>query len=129
MGSPTGTVATPVPAGSPWFPFGTGADAPVRLLCLPHAGAGAGSYRAWSRRLPEWIAACPVQPPGRQKRRAEPPVTSASELRRRLAPEIIELVRPPYALFGHSTGALSAFEVSREIRRLGGALPVHLFVA
>jgi len=70
-----------------------------------------------------------VQPPGREKRRAEPPVTSAPEMGRQLAPEIIDLVRPPYALFGHSAGALSAFEVSREIRRLGGALPVHLFVA
>ena len=129
MGSPAGTVAPPVPAGSPWFPFGTGAGAPIRLLCLPHAGAGAGAYRAWSRRLPESVAGCPVQPPGRQHRRAEPPITSAAEMARRLAPEIIELVRPPYALFGHSTGALSAFEVSREIRRLGGALPVQLFVA
>lgn len=129
MSSPAGTLATPAPAGSPWFPFGTGADAPVRLLCLPHAGAGAGAYRAWGRSLPESVAVCPVQPPGREKRRAEPPVTSAPEMGRRLAPEIIDLVRPPYALFGHSAGALSAFEVSREIRRLGGALPVHLFVA
>lgn len=129
MDSPAGTVATPVAPGSPWFPFGTGADAPVRLLCLPHAGAGAGAYRAWSRLLPESVAACPVQPPGREKRRAEPPVTSASEMGRLLAPEIIDLVRAPYALFGHSAGALSAFELTREIRRLGGPLPVHLFVA
>jgi surfactin synthase thioesterase subunit len=39
------------------------------------------------------------------------------------------MVRPPYALFGHSAGALCAFEVSREIRRLDGPMPVHLFVA
>lgn len=118
-----------MPADRRWFPFGTGTGAPVRLLCLPHAGAGAGLYRAWSRSLPEWVAGCPVQPPGREKRRAEPPVTSAVELGRQLAAEIIDLVRPPYAVFGHSTGALAAFEVSREIRRLGGPLPVHLFVA
>jgi surfactin synthase thioesterase subunit len=57
------------------------------------------------------------------------PMTSARDLARQLAPEIIETVRPPYAIFGHSTGALCAFEVSREIRRLDGPLPVHLFVA
>jgi medium-chain acyl-[acyl-carrier-protein] hydrolase len=116
-------------ARSPWFPFGTGDGAPVRLLCLPHAGAGAGVYRAWSRGLPAWITTCPVQPPGREKRRSETPMTSAQELARQLAPVIIKTVRPPYAIFGHSTGALCAFEVSREIRRLDGPLPVHLFVA
>jgi surfactin synthase thioesterase subunit len=114
---------------SPWFPFGTGGDAPVRLLCLPHAGAGASVYRAWSRGLPAWITTCPLQPPGREKRRSEMPITSARELARQLAPEIIRTVRLPYAIFGHSTGALCAFEVSREIRRLDGPLPVHLFVA
>lgn len=57
------------------------------------------------------------------------PMTSAQEIARQLAPEIITRVRSPYAILGHSTGALCAFEVSREIRRLNGSLPVHLFVA
>ncbi|MFJ6167567.1 thioesterase II family protein [Micromonospora orduensis] len=113
---------------SPWFPFGTGDDARVRLVCLPHAGAGAGFYRGWGRGLPASTAACPVQPPGREKRRSERPMTSAGEIVRRLTPELIRTVRPPYAIFGHSTGALCAFEVIRELRRLGGPLPVHLFV-
>lgn len=56
-------------------------------------------------------------------------MTSAEEIARQLAPEIITSVRPPYAIFGHSTGALCAFETSREIRRLDGPLPVHLFVS
>jgi surfactin synthase thioesterase subunit len=46
-----------------------------------------------------------------------------------LAPEIIAGVPAPYALFGHSTGALCAFEVAREIRRLNGPAPAHFFVA
>jgi medium-chain acyl-[acyl-carrier-protein] hydrolase len=36
---------------------------------------------------------------------------------------------PPFAFFGHSLGALLAFEVGRLLRRQGRALPVHLFVA
>jgi surfactin synthase thioesterase subunit len=114
---------------NPWFPFGTGEGAPVRLLCLPHAGAGAAVYRAWGRGLPATIAVCPVQPPGRGTRRTEQPLTSATEIARQLAPEVISTVRRPYAIFGHSTGAVCAFEVVREIRRLNGPLPVHLFVA
>jgi medium-chain acyl-[acyl-carrier-protein] hydrolase len=38
-------------------------------------------------------------------------------------------VAEPYALFGHSTGALCAFEVVRQLRAVGGVLPVHLFVS
>ena len=128
MTSAAGTSAAQARPGSPWFPFGTG-DAPVRLLCLPHAGAGASVYRAWGRGLPASIAASPVQPPGREKRLSELPMTSVEEIARQLAPEIVKMVRPPYAIFGHSAGALCAFEVSREIRRLNGPLPVHLFVA
>src|SRR5579864_8405066 len=93
------TSASQPPAASPWFPFGTGDDAPVRLLCLPHAGAGASVYGAWGRGLPEAVAACAVQPPGRERRRAELPVTTVAEIARRLAPEIVAMVRPPYAIF------------------------------
>jgi surfactin synthase thioesterase subunit len=46
-----------------------------------------------------------------------------------LAPVILEEVMPPYAILGHSTGGLCSFEVIREIRRLGGPEPVHLFVS
>lgn len=127
--SATGASAGQPRPGSPWFPFGTGDDAAVRVVCLPHAGAGASAYRAWSRGWPASMTACPVQPPGREKRWSELPVTSAQKMARQLAPEIITMMRPPYAIFGHSTGALCAFEVSREIRRLNGPLPVHLFVA
>lgn len=114
---------------SPWLPFGTAPEADIRLLCLPHAGAGATVYRAWGAGFPAHIGVCPVQPPGREKRRREQPLTAATELAGLLAPEVLAGIRTPYAVFGHSTGALSAFELVRELRRLGGPPPVHLFVA
>jgi len=117
------------PASSTWLPFGAAPDAAVRLLCLPHAGAGAAAYRSWGVGALDGIAACPVQPPGREKRHREPPLTSATELARLLAPEVIAVVRPPYAIFGHSTGSLVAFELARQLRRLGGPAPAHLFVS
>lgn len=111
-----------------WFPFGTQPDAPVRLLTLPHAGAGAAVFRAWGRGMPEPVSVCPVQPPGREGRYAEPPFDRVGPLVRELAGEITASVRPPYAILGHSTGALCAFEVVRELLSTGGPLPVHLFV-
>jgi D-alanine--poly(phosphoribitol) ligase subunit 1 len=117
------------PAGSPWLPFGAAPEAGIRLLCLPHAGAGATVYRSWGAGSLDGVAVCPVQPPGREKRRREAALTSAAGLARLLAAEVVKDVRPPYALFGHSTGALVAFELSRQIRRVGGPAPVHLFVS
>ena len=117
------------PDRSLWLPFGAAPGAEIRLLCLPHAGAGAAVYRSWGAGSLDGVAVCPVQPPGRDKRRREPALTSATELARLLAVEVMANVRPPYALFGHSTGAVVAFELSRQLRRAGGAAPVHLFVS
>jgi medium-chain acyl-[acyl-carrier-protein] hydrolase len=113
---------------SPWFPFGTQPDAPVRLLTLPHAGAGASVFRTWGRGLPEPIGVIPVQPPGRERRYGDPPFTRVGPLVRELATMITDEVAPPYAILGHSTGALCAFEVTRELSRRGNPQPVHLFV-
>ncbi|KAA9373317.1 thioesterase [Microbispora cellulosiformans] len=115
-------------AKHPWFPFGTGPEAPVRLLTLPHAGAGAAVFRAWARGMPEEVAVCPVQPPGREGRSGEAPFDRVAPLVRELAEQITASVSEPYAVLGHSTGALCAYEVVRELRRTGGPLPVHLFV-
>lgn len=117
------------PVGSLWLPFGVSPEAPFRLICLPHAGADASVYRAWAASFPAGTAACPVQLPGRGRRRTEPLLRSARRVAQQLAPEIISMVRVPYAIFGHSTGALCAFELTRELRRLGGSPPSHLFVA
>jgi medium-chain acyl-[acyl-carrier-protein] hydrolase len=116
-------------ASSPWLPFGARPESSVRLICLPHAGAGASSYRAWAADLPSGLAGCPVQLPGRERRRNDPLLHSAADVVGQLAPDIISMILPPYAVFGHSTGALCAFELCREIRRLGGPAPSHLFVA
>jgi medium-chain acyl-[acyl-carrier-protein] hydrolase len=114
---------------SPWLPFGVHSDAPVRLLCLPHAGAGASAFRSWGRGLPPTIGLCPVQPPGRERRKAEMPFSQVVPLVRELASQVVSSVAIPYAIFGHSTGALASFELAREIRRLGAPGPVHLFIA
>lgn len=116
-------------ATSPWLPFGVGADARVRLVCLPHAGAGASGYRAWGRGLPADIAVCPVQLPGRESWLGQAPYETVEPLVSELAATVTESVEPPYALFGHSLGALVAFELARRIRQLGAPEPVHLFVS
>jgi medium-chain acyl-[acyl-carrier-protein] hydrolase len=43
--------------------------------------------------------------------------------------ELGRFLKPPFALFGHSMGALLAFEVARHLRRRGKSAPVCLVVS
>ena len=101
----------------------------LRLFCLPYAGGGASIYRTWPNELPAEIQVYAVQLPGRENRMAEPPYTHVTPLGRVLAEQLEPLLEMPYALFGHSMGALIAFELTRELRRRRLPLPVHLFVS
>jgi surfactin synthase thioesterase subunit len=115
--------------GTPWLPFGSGSADRVRLVCLPHAGAGASAYRRWAGGLPGWIAACLVQLPGRESRSEEPLCHSMTALIEGLADDLLPLLDGPYAVFGHSVGAVTAFELIRELRRRAAPPPAHLFLA
>ncbi|QOC95184.1 thioesterase [Micromonospora craniellae] len=81
-------------------------------------------YAPWSALLPEHVEVRPVQLPGRGDRVRDRP--------RRTLPEVLDVVldavdtREPYALFGHSLGALLAFEVADRLRERP---PVRLFVS
>jgi surfactin synthase thioesterase subunit len=117
-----------------WLPFRAMAGVePARLglYCLAHAGGGASAYRAWLGQLPG-VAVLPVQPPGREARLRESPHTRMPSLVGELADVVLADAAAhdrPYAVYGHSVGALVAFELLREIRRRGQPGPVHLFVS
>jgi medium-chain acyl-[acyl-carrier-protein] hydrolase len=99
------------------------------LFLLPFAGGGASAFRAWPAALPSDIEIYALQLPGRENRITEPPFGSLPDLVRELANDISGLTREPFAFFGHSMGALVAFELSRELRRRGQNEPVHLVVS
>ncbi|MEV6569034.1 thioesterase II family protein [Streptomyces kronopolitis] len=99
-----------------------------RLFVFPHAGAGASAYRL-AAYLPETVEVCTVQLPGRETRFAEPALTSLDEAVTALAPHLADHTDLPYAFFGHSMGALIAFESARRLRALGTRLPDHLFLS
>jgi len=103
-------------------------DAPVRLVCLPHAGGSATFYFPLSRTLAPAIDVLALQYPGRQDRRGEPCIDEMG----RLADLVTEELRPwtdrPLALFGHSMGALLGFEVARRLER-DGISPLHFFAS
>ncbi|MGC5702153.1 thioesterase [Pseudomonas sp. NFXW11] len=101
----------------------------LNLLCLPYSGASAMVYSRWRRKLPQWLHLQPVELPGRGARFAEPLHTDMRELARQLALEVRATLRTPYALFGHSLGALLACELAHALRALGCPEPVALFAS
>ena len=100
----------------------------MRLLCFAHAGGGASSFNGWRRALPDWIELVKVQLPGREDRREIAPYSQMEELIPSLFPHVQALQDLPLAFYGHSMGALVAFEVTRELRRRGYA-PLALAVS
>jgi medium-chain acyl-[acyl-carrier-protein] hydrolase len=72
---------------------------------------------------------CAVRLPGREARLAEPPFTRSADLVSELAKGLAPLLDLPYALLGHSMGAVAAFELARHLRRTRDSLPTRLFVS
>lgn len=105
------------------------AAASLRLFCLPFAGGGASAFRAWGALLAPDIEVCPVQLPGREDRYTESASTNVTALARAVARELMPFLDKPYAMFGHSMGALVAFEVTQALRHGSQREPEHLFLA
>jgi surfactin synthase thioesterase subunit len=103
-------------------------DATVRLLCIPHAGGGAAAYRLWSRELPPHIDVLIAQFPGRESRFAQPALASIDALVADVLPALLAEPGLPLAIFGHSMGALVAFELAHALQHTPTA-PLHLFVS
>jgi surfactin synthase thioesterase subunit len=124
------SAATPVKA-NPWLLcFTPRPAARLRLFCFSYAGAGGAMYRTWLDSLPPSIELCAVQLPGRENRFREPACTSMQRLIDAVVPALAPALDRPYALFGHSMGALVAYEVARALQSLPHlAQPAHLLVS
>lgn len=104
-------------------------QAALRLFCLPYAGGGALIYRDWAEHLPAKVEVCPIQLPGRGNRLRETPLTRMTPLVEAIAEAITPLLDKPFAIFGHSMGALIGFELARFLGREYAKVPLHLFVS
>lgn len=99
----------------------------LRLFCL--GGGGASMFGLWDLGLPAGVEVCPLQLPGRETRLGEPPMTRISHLAASLSEALAPLLDRPFALFGHSAGALGVYELTRSLRRQGRRSPEWLFVS
>jgi len=102
----------------------------MHLFCIPYAGGNAWSYRALERSLSPAVTLEGLELPGRGRRGLEPLCASLEEL----ADDVFRQIQQrgltgPYALYGHSMGALLAFLAAQRIRAAGFARPQALFLS
>lgn len=115
----------PAPDGDVWIRcFHPAPSAQVQLLCFPHAGGSASSFYWLSSALRPEIEVWAVQYPGRQDRLREALIDDIGHLAEGLFEALLGYFPPFPAFFGHSMGAIVAFEVAlRAERQLGTPIP------
>lgn len=101
-------------------------DPAVRLYCFPHSGGSPGEYLRWADELPG-VEVAGAKLPGRGPRLAEPSLTDVRELAAAVLDDVV--FGEPFALFGHSFGALLAYEVAQGLRVRGREQPVRLVLS
>lgn len=104
-------------------------QAKLRLICLPYAGGSATIYRTWPDNLPATVEVCAVELPGRGRQMKSPPITQLDTLVSELAQNLLPFLDKPFAIFGHSMGALISFELTHLLRFKYGLTPLHLFIS
>ncbi|QIP83374.1 thioesterase [Streptomyces sp. Tu 2975] len=101
--------------------------APTRLLCIGPAGSTPAFYRPLAQRLPPNVDLHAVNLPGRGHLADQPPLTDPRQMPRIVADAIRHSDDDrPFALFGHSLGALLAYETARTLHRASCRPPVLL---
>ena len=100
------------------------------LICLPHAGGSASSFRSWPSLLrSEEIEVAAIQYPGREDRFAESKIDNMPQLLHALEQELEPLlVGRSYSLLGHSMGGAIAHELAQNLTAKGMA-PQQLFIS
>lgn len=115
---------------SPWLVcFDRLAKPLVRLFCFPYAGGGAAMYRPWRTALPAGVELWAVRLPGRETRFRERPFHRLGPLIDALEAEFATWRDVPFAIFGHSLGAITGFELARRLEATPGGSPRHVFVS
>ncbi|WP_301005053.1 alpha/beta fold hydrolase, partial [Mesorhizobium sp.] len=104
-------------------------DPSYRIICFPHGGGSVQSFRTWSDYLPEDVELICLDLPGRGKRSAEAPIRSMDVLVSMVTEALRGYSDRPFIFFGHSAGALVAYEVARSLEKAGRPSPFHVVVS
>jgi medium-chain acyl-[acyl-carrier-protein] hydrolase len=118
-------------SNSKWFSVRPARGMPaLRLFCFPHVGAGASTFNQWqSAWMQGNVELWTVRLPGREQRLSETPFRRMGPLVEAIYEAMAPQLSGRYAFYGHSLGAIVAFEMARKIRIQGGQGPIRLLVS
>lgn len=100
----------------------------TRVVMIPHAGTGASTFARWAPLFPPEVEVLRVQLPGREDSRHAAPATSVLAAAMTLTGQLLAIRPLPTTVYGHSMGAVIAFELTRALVAAGSS-PLHLCVS
>lgn len=101
----------------------------INLFCLPFAGGSAYSYQMFNVFKPNFINLIPIELPGRGRRIRENLLTDIQPMVEDYYSQIIGRLSEPYAIYGHSMGALLGLKLSEKLSEKKHPPPLHLFLS
>jgi len=90
----------------------------LRLFCFPYAGGSSAAYKDWGGSL-RGVRVCAVELPGRGRLFGQAPLRSLRAAVDYAADAIETRIDMPFAVYGHSMGAVTALETAVELARRG----------
>ncbi|WP_270171312.1 thioesterase II family protein [Paenibacillus sp. SYP-B4298] len=99
-----------------------------RLFCFPYAGGTSSVFRNWHKLLPDTVEVWAVQYPGHGTRIGEELYTDVRALASSAAHAIRPYMDKPVLFYGHSLGAIVAFELALYSKAQFGVGPMQLMV-
>lgn len=105
-------------------------EAQLRLICFPWAGGTGHAYHEWRDGFPtSSIELLAIALPGRGMRATDPAYTGLGALVDDVVDALLPFLSAPFAFFGHSFGAILAFEVARALELRALPAPLSVFIS
>ncbi len=104
-------------------------SAEMRLFCFHDAGGNATLFHPWVEMIHTKVELVMVQLPGRGEQMGETPYTDLKRFNDDCIAALSALSDKPFAFFGHSLGAVLAFNLAQELRNRRVAQPIKLFIS
>tara|TARA_R110002110_G_scaffold415800_1_gene656297 strand:+ start:53449 stop:54141 length:693 start_codon:yes stop_codon:yes gene_type:complete len=101
---------------------------PVTLFCFPFAGGSSALFHKIKRDIQN-VDIQVMEYPGHGRRFSEPLKNRFADLENNLYDSLKPLLKQPYAIYGHSLGALIGFELTRKIIRNGDPAPQNFILS
>ncbi len=101
----------------------------IKLFCIPYSGGSCSVYYKWKRLLNDYIDLIPIELAGRGRRMRDKFYETVAEACDDISNMILAELQPnePYAIYGHSMGALLAYETYYCLKKKGAHEPEHIF--